>query len=171
MCLTLIPSSTQGIRSEVNSRNPTILPLKHLQKALQITPADPNNQDSQQPNNLAGDTYRQAQSASRSPGGGHVPQGTKRLKKIPILQIPPAGLPLPPGARVSGVTVVADIAWRKLSIVRCLKSNHPLDQRYRLTVHTSSPGAMTVFAKILVSTTVQAHLLTLHLSDYLPIIL
>ena len=58
-CLTPIPSSTQGIRSELNSRNPTIPPLKHHQKSCR--------------------SHLQLQqlglTAAKSPSGRHVPLG------------------------------------------------------------------------------------------------
>jgi len=78
-CLTPILTATQGICSELNSRNPAILPLRHHQKPcispykvqyLGLTTAKSPSRGHVPlgtyplPDRLAGDTYRQAPSAS-----------------------------------------------------------------------------------------------------------
>jgi len=89
-CLTPIPSSTQGIRSELNSRNPAILPLKHHQKPCR-TPYKV-----QQLRLIAAKSPNRGHvplgaTASRPPGGEHVLPGAKRLKIHKILPPPPGG--------------------------------------------------------------------------------
>jgi len=77
MCLTPIPSSTQGIRSELNSRNPTILPLKHHQKLCR-TPYKVQQLGLTATKSPSGGHLPLGATASRPPGGGHVPPGAKR---------------------------------------------------------------------------------------------
>jgi len=63
-CLTPISSSTQGIRSELNSRNPVILPLRLHQKPCRS------------PYKL----QYLGLTAAKSPSGGHVPLGAIRFQ-------------------------------------------------------------------------------------------
>jgi len=99
-CLTSIPSSNQGIRSELNSRNPAILPLRHHQK----------------PCRSPYKVQYLGLTAAKSPSGGHVPLGAIRFQttwqgtRIARRQAPQtrkhsshrlAGQPPPPGAQRS----------------------------------------------------------------------
>jgi len=91
-CLTPIPSSTQGIRPELNSRNPTILPLKHHQKPCR-TPYKVQQLGLTAAKSPSGGHIPLGATTSRPPGGGHVPPGAKHLKNHQILPPPPRRTP------------------------------------------------------------------------------
>ncbi|QCD82230.1 hypothetical protein DEO72_LG2g2565 [Vigna unguiculata] len=78
-----VPSSTQG--------PPTSRPLKYPKSLIDHTCRTSNPRLLQQ-NCLAGDTYHQALSTSRSPGRGHVPPGAKHLKRCQSCRHRLAGL-------------------------------------------------------------------------------
>jgi len=100
-CLTLIPSSTQGIRSELNSGNPAILPLKNHQKPCR-TPYK---------------VQKPGLTTTKLPSEGYVPLGAIRFQtawrgtRTAKRQTPqnrkfinhrPTGQPTSPGGRAPG---------------------------------------------------------------------
>ncbi|QCE06409.1 hypothetical protein DEO72_LG9g1421 [Vigna unguiculata] len=118
-CLTPIPSSTQGIRSEINSRNPSILPLKHHQKPCR-TLYKVQQLGLTTSKSSSGGHVPLGAAASRPPGGGHVPLGAKRLKHANTIATAWRDNPPPPNAH-------APEPYR--------------GYRYRLAIYISSPGA------------------------------
>jgi len=99
-CLTPIPSSTQGIRSELNSRNPTILPLRHHQKPCR-SPYKVQSLGLAAYKPPSGGRVPLDATASRPPGRGHVPLGAKRLKTHKTCNYRRAGQSTPLGGRYS----------------------------------------------------------------------
>ncbi|QCD99606.1 hypothetical protein DEO72_LG7g890 [Vigna unguiculata] len=95
-CLTPIPSSTQGICFELNSRNPAILPLKHHQKPCR-TPYKVHQLGLTAAKSPSGGHVPLGATASRPPGGGHVPPGAERLVNNKVWNYRPAGPYIPPG--------------------------------------------------------------------------
>jgi len=119
---------------ELNSRNPTILPLKHHQKPCR-TPYKVQQLGLTTAKSPSGGHVPLGATASRPPGGGHVPPGAKRLKidfkfcinrlaKTPtspggrdpisllLVLYRLAGPPSPPGATCIRPHYCLDIAWR-----------------------------------------------------------
>jgi len=147
MCLTPIPISTQGIRSELNSRNPAILPLKHHQKPFR-TPYKVQQLGHTTAKSPSGGHVPLGATTSRPPGGGHVPPGAKRLKNHKTCNHRLAGLSTPPGGRCSKRHCLC--RYRLAGPPRPPGASctiNPLSSRCRLADPALLPGAITVLVQ------------------------
>jgi len=143
-CLTPIPSSTQGIRSELNSRNPAILPLKHHQKPCR-TPYKVQQLGIIAAKSPSGGHVPLGAKASRLPDGGHVPLGAKRLKAHKVYNHRLAGQSTPPSGRCSKNRCSCRRRLAEPILPSgATQSRTPLDPCHRLAIPISQPGAMTM---------------------------
>ena len=120
-----------------------------------------NNPRLQQQNRLAGDTYRQVLPASRPPSGGHVPQGTKRLKNSQCCR---HRLAEPPSLPRAWVLDAHWCSWYRLAESSLPPSatlfQSPLFCVCRLAGRSPSPGATPVPAQYWLLVQIIAHLCT-----------
>jgi len=143
-CLTHIPSSTQGICFELNSRNPAILPLKHHQKPCR-TPYKVHQLGLTAAKSPSGGHVPLGATASRPPGEGHVPPGAERLVNNKVWNYRPAGPYIPPGGYCIQQSMALPLPPSETSYPPgATNSSTPLFHCYRLAASPPPPGAVSV---------------------------